>query len=178
MKANQFVEPSIDLEAHTITFLVRNKSPLTLHMDKVHEKNRERAAYVGFGQVRIVDAAAIGTVDKNGKVIPEIERQAIKYRRMQALIEHYESGTDQWGARVAGPVDKSTTILQALCNTRREDMETVSKRVTAFAAKAHAGDLKAALKYLAGDPKVAAEVVRIETLGAKVDADTMLSELE
>ena len=45
-------------------------------MDKVHAANIKRAAYVGFGQVRIVDAAAIGTTDAKGRVVPEIERQA------------------------------------------------------------------------------------------------------
>jgi hypothetical protein len=115
MKSNQMVEPVIDVAAGTVTFNVRGHDSLTLHMDKVHADNVRRAAFVGFAQVRIVDAAAVGLSDQDGKIIPAGIRDKMKFDRMAALIAHYESGTPEW-SRVRGDGAAETGVLfRALC---------------------------------------------------------------
>lgn len=176
MKENQSVKPIIEMDKDQIVFEVRNKTPLILHMDKVHVDNIKRAAFVGMAQVRIVDAAAVGMADKDGRIISATERQDMKYNRMKALIEHYESGTPEWSRKGVGAPDKSAIILRALAQVRGAEVAEVLDLATKYAEAKHAGDLKKALRVLAQDPKVAQAVTAIETAGARLDADSELDE--
>lgn len=114
MKENQTVKPIINMEAGTVTFEVKGHSNIVLHMDKVHPDNVRRAGFVGMAQVRIVDAAAIGRTDESGAIIPDAQRTATKHERMLKLVEHYESGSPEWGVKGEGGFAPSGLFV-ALC---------------------------------------------------------------
>jgi hypothetical protein len=181
MKENQAVKPVIDLDGQCIIFEVRNKTPLRLDMTKVHEDNVMRAAYVGMAQVRIVDAAAIGVADKAGRIIPVAERDAMKYARMQKLIEHYESGSPEWTTRGQGAGTDSTGLIKrAIMRVHSiEHVETLDALVKKFADEKHGGDTAAALRYFAKGEKVAKAMLAIkgEELAPVLDADSELDAL-
>lgn len=189
MKTNQQVKPVIDLAARTVMFEVRGKPSLVLHLDRLHADIIARAALVGMAQTRIVDAAAIGTTDAEGRVIPQAERIEIKYERMRALIEHYETGTDQWtrGGQGAGGGAGSITIA-AIARVRGIMLEEATAAVEAYVDREAACatprfvDVKGALAFLRRGKAVreAIEALRRErdaSLPAALDADEALAEL-
>lgn len=168
MKENQSVKPVIDMAQGSVVFEVRNHTPLRLDMAKVHEDNVKRAAFVGMAQVRIVDAAAVPVQDSKGNLRTPAQRDELKYNRMKALIDHYESGSALWSpkAQAIGPVDKSELIREAL------------KRLNVPEAKIADMD-KAKLAFLATGKAVATMMLTIasERVVAVVDADAELDAL-
>lgn len=115
MKTNQQVDPVIANDFLSVRFDINDGgAPLTLDMTKIHPDVIRRAACVGFAQVRIVDAAAIGAADKSGAIIPTAERLAMKRARMADLIAHYETGTAEW-SRVKTGGDTGGYLFSALC---------------------------------------------------------------
>lgn len=179
MKENQHVKPIIDVIAGTVTFQVKGQNDLVLHMDKLSDVVVKRAAMVGMAQVRIVDAAAVGVADDEGNIIPEAQRIAMKYRNMAALIEHYETGTEEWSRVGTGGGGKSITI-EAIARVKGITYEEAEASVAEFAAKKYEGDTKKALAFLRQGSRVAEamEAIRKERMPQpKVDADAALAEL-
>lgn len=168
MKDNQSVKPIINIAENSIIFEVRNHTPLRLDMTKVHKDNVLRAAFVGMAQQRIVDAAAVSVSDSKGNIRNAAERDELKYNRMKALIEHYESGSELWSPRVAAvpKVDESQLIREALirCNVAQSKVEAMDKE---------------ALMKLAGAKAVIEMMLKIksERIVARVGADEALEEL-
>lgn len=181
MKENQSIKPVYDFDNKRITWELRNMPPLTLDITKVHQDNIQRAAYVGLGQVRVVDAAAIGVADKNGRIIPAAERLAMKHKRMAAIIAHLESGSPVWNVKGEPGASSNDLITRALMRTREETREQVMAKVARFAGAKFEGDNTKALKHLALDPKVAAAMLDLQReaiVTTAIDADSALDGLE
>lgn len=179
MKENQHVQPIIADDFSTVTFRTRGHPDLVLHMDKLHADIIRRAAAVGFAQVRIVDAAAVGLTDAEGNIIPEATRIAMKHENMAALIEHYETGTAEWSRVGSGGGGKSITI-EAIAAIKGMEYDQVEAEVADFAAKKYEGDTKKALAFLRTGARVAAKIEELRKArmpAPKVDADAALDEL-
>jgi len=178
MKANQIVEPIINDAFTTVTFNVRGHKPLVLDMDKLHPDIVKRAACVGMAQVRINDAAAIGRTDKEGRIIPDADRTAMKYEAMKRLVEHYMTGTAEWAQRVAkgkGDAGQTSLTLRALAMVQGVDVETMRERVEANAEK-RGVTVRAYLAKVATSEAVRRKMDELRGPAA-VDADDMLDEL-
>lgn len=181
MKANQTVGYKIDTTKKVITFTVAGQGEFTLDMAKVSAENREYAAFVGMAQVRIVDGAAIGKADKDGRIIPEDVRCKMKADRMRALVEHYESGTTEWEMKRAARaprVDSLEDIREAIGRATKRDAAGVERLVQA-SVRERGGDVEANLRYLAGAKavQVALAEIRAERAPQRVDADEALASL-
>lgn len=185
MKENQHVKPIIDVVAGTVTFQTKGMADIVLHADKLHADILKRAALVGMAQVRIVDAAAISSTDKDGRIVPEAERIATKHARMSELVAHYESGTSEWSRVGEGGGGKSITV-EAIAELKKVTYDEAEKYVEEFAATGKDGDgkgfadTKAALAFLRTGSRVRAAIDAIRAKRApapKVDADKALDDL-
>lgn len=85
-----------------------NIGTLVLDPAKVSAVNRARAINHGLKQ-RVIDGAALDA-DASGKVDPKA-----KYAEMQRIIEHLESGTDDWNLKPsAGTTGPASYVTRAL----------------------------------------------------------------
>lgn len=175
MKTNQTVAYVISDDYSTIAFSVVGNGQMVLDLNKCHPDIVRRAAAVGMAQVRIVDAAAIGTVDKDGNAIPPAERNRMKAENMRKLIDHYHTGTDQWSlTRSATPRGDSEEILwAALVRALGEHAEAALAKTMQTHPTRHE-----ALKYLSGAKRVASALLAIkaERIKPVADADADLAE--
>lgn len=181
MKENQHVKPVIAADFGTITFEVKGHPTLTLNIGKIHADVLKRAACVGLAQVRVVDAAAIPATRKDGTIMPEAERLALKHSRMAELIEHLESGSAEWSRVSEGGGGKSITI-EAIARVQGVDYAKAETDVEEFAKRdPYKGDTKKALAFLRTGKRVmeAMEAIRKERTPAPVvDADAALNDLK
>jgi len=170
-KANSIITSAYNAERNTITFTVLGYGDVELDLNKVSAENFARAAIHGFNQ-RIPDAAAIGTLDADGNVIPKAERTRIKYERMNDLCRFYESGTTEWSRVGQGGGSRSITI-EAIARCKDWTYETAEDEVTRYAERKFNGDRKKALAKLGGDPLVreAIREIRAERDAARGDAN-------
>ncbi len=179
VKSNTIVTTQ-QLDATTLQFTVRgHDTPLLFDVEKCSAANRAHAELHGWKQ-RIVDAAAIEASDKDGNFIPTEIRDAMKFKAMQDVIAHYESGTDQWNLRAAsGEVSASVTV-EAIARVRDEPIHTVKMRIERLAEVKFAGDGQKTLAYLRRDVKVARAILDIqqERMTVKVSANDILDEME
>lgn len=178
-REDQHVVLTFDEEKGTILVQTKGHPDLVCDTSKIHAKVMRRAAMVGLSQVRIVDAAAVPVARKDGSIMPLAERLALKHSRMKALIEHLESGTEEWSRHGEGGGGLSITI-QAIANVKGVDYATAEAYVADFAAKKHEGDRKAALAFLRDAKAVQDEMARIRDKARKpanVDADAALADL-
>jgi len=178
MKANQIVEPIINDAFTAVTFNVRGHKPIVLDMDKLHPDIVKRAACVGMAQVRINDAAAISRTDKEGRIIPDVDRTAMKYEAMKRLVDHYMTGTAEWAQRVAkgkGDAGEIGLIIHALSLVQDVDVETMGKRVRDNAEK-RGITIRVYLNQVATSEAVRRKMDELRGPAA-VDADAMLAEL-
>lgn len=168
MKDNQSIKYTIAADFKSIRFERRGGVQRTFDLTRVHADNLARAVAVGFAQVRIIDAAAVGRADKEGRLIPEAERLQMKWDRMCRLIEHYESGSPEWNLRQT----------QAPKATKLDDIRLALKRLGVPEEKIDGLD-DAKLKELARGKRVAETLLEIERerLTVREDADGLLDEL-
>ena len=188
MKDNQSVSVAISDAFDSVTFEVRGQGTLILNMGKLHEDIIRRAACVGMAQVRIVDAAAVGKADKDGRIVPEAERNAMKFARMKALVDHYNSGTATWErVRVASaPKEDSVELIQrAIGRALQVDGDAVSalldnwvKKLLPDGARMFKGRDEY-VRFLAKSAKVreALALIKAEAIQPAVDADEELAAL-
>lgn len=181
MKENQHVQPVVNLDANTVVFHVKGHNDIVLDVTKLHPDILRRAAMVGMAQVRIVDAAAVGMTDDEGNILGEEERIQLKYDRMEALVNHYHTGTSEWSRRGTGEggVGKSLTI-EAIARIKGMEYDEAKAEVTKYAESKFGGDNKKALAKFRESPTVAKAMLEIkaERLPApKADADAMLAEI-
>ena len=80
-----------ELKGSTIVFTVTGVASLELDMGKVASSIYERAAIHGLIQ-RISDAAAISRNTETGLPADPTD----KYEAMKVLVEHYNSGAEEW----------------------------------------------------------------------------------
>lgn len=147
---------------------------LTFDKTKASEANRLHAEDHGWEQ-RLRDAAAVGRDEETGQPATP----AYKGARVERLIEHYESGAEEW-TLVGGGGGRSLTI-EAIARVKGMTYEEAEAEVAKFAAKPeYAGDTKAALAFLRKGKRVmdAMAEIRKEREGApKIDADAALDEM-
>lgn len=168
MKDGQVIGYKIADDLNSISFECRGGLSRTFDLRLVHEQNLKRAAAVGFAQVRIVDAAAVPRADADGNLIPEAERTQRKWQNMMRLVEHYESGTDQWNLRQAAAPRQTNLadIRVALAKFGVEDAKI-------------AGMDDEKLKHLAKSKAIALILLEMaqERVSGLADADELLEEL-
>ena len=178
MKENQHVQPVVDVEQGTVTFRVKGHSDIVLDMGKLHPSIVKRAAMVGMAQVRIVDAAAVGVADDDGNILPVADRIAMKHANMAALVDHYQTGTEEW-SRVGGGGGGRSITIEAIARVKGCDYDSAKAMVERHAATMKV-DTKKALANLRQARAVAEAInaIRAERApAAKVDADAALAEL-
>lgn len=154
---------------------------LTLDPAKVSATNRARFIVHGMKQ-RVNDAAALDA-DASGKVDPQA-----KYAEMQRMIEHLESGSEEWNMRAAAPSGAASYVTQALVSLKTyqgRDVSTVElanafvKMVSELPKLKLGGEMAKARKWLeANSPTIrqAIEAIRAAEKPA-VDADAELEAL-
>lgn len=188
MKDNQSVGVKVSDAFDSVTFEVRGQGTLVLEMGKLHEDIIKRAACVGMAQVRIVDAAAVGKADKEGNIIPEATRNKMKFERMKALVDHYNSGTATWErVRVASaPKEDSIELIQrAIGRALQVEADAVSGLLDNWTKKKlpDGGQMFKSrdeyVRFLAKSAKVreALALIKAEAIQPVLDADAELSAL-
>lgn len=104
--------PTVDVkrqEDGRISISVIGAGSITFDPAKAHPANTAYAAFHGWKQ-RFVDAAAMSRDTETGKPASPQE----KYEAIEALVEHYESGTEKWTRQAeAGP--RGGYLFEALC---------------------------------------------------------------
>ena len=181
MKENQHVKPIINVEAGTVTFQVKGHNDIVFDINKCHEIIVKRAALAGMAQVRIVDAAAVGMEDDEGNILPEAERIQLKYSRMEALVNHYHTGTSEWSRKGTGGGGFGSITVEAIARVKGVDYAAAEAMVANYAAKHYGGDTKKTLAELRKGKQVqeAMLAIRTERLPmAKLDGDAALAELD
>lgn len=155
---------------------------LVFDPSKVSATNRARAMMHGLKQ-RIVDSAALDA-DASGKV-----NVAQKYAEMQRVIEHLESGSEEWNlkpsAGTTGPASYVTQALVALASYQGQDTSTAElanafvKRVADAPKLKLGGEMGKARKWLEANSKVIRDkIAELRAAEAPVvDADAELSAL-
>jgi hypothetical protein len=164
------------LESGAIRFNVRGAGFVDFNLQKVHAANRDYAALHGFIQ-RISDGAAMSRDSTNGAPASPADKLAA----MERLVEHYESGSDQWRLTATGEGGGRSITVEAIAQVQSVDYDTAYARVEAFAAKRFEGDTKKALAFFRDSEKVrtAMDAIKASRVGApKIDADAALNELQ
>lgn len=188
MKDNQSVGVKVSDAFDSVTFEVRGQGTLVLDMGKLHADIIKRAACVGMAQVRIVDAAAVGKADKDGRIVPEAERNAMKFARMKALVDHYNSGTATWERVrvVSGPKEDSIELIQrGIERALQVDADAVNALLDNWTKKLLPDgarmfqDRDVYVRFLGKSTKVAQAIaaIKAEAIVPAVDADEELAAL-
>jgi hypothetical protein len=103
------MKKSINAQAQTVTFTFDGLAPITFNPGLASVEARQYAMLHGFC-ARIGDNAAIQKSEENNFTVTEgMRREAV-----MELVNHYESGTEQWNLRAAGPrkVAQNPAILK------------------------------------------------------------------
>lgn len=178
MKENQQINPVVAEDGMSITFQLRGMEPLRLDLRKVSEINRNRAAAVGFADVRIVNAAAISRNAPDGSIRSAAEMLKMKREKMEALIQHYESGTTDWRMkRASGGENRDTSgiTLQAMKRVWPDkDCEALAWRLE----QKRGISRREAYAEFAKTKQVAEAIAAIKAERATVDSDDLLAEME
>lgn len=155
---------------------------LRLDPSKVSATNRARFIVHGMKQ-RVNDAAALDA-GPDGKVDPQA-----KYAEMQKMIEHLESGTEEWNVRASagggsGPASYVTQALVALGQYQGQDVSTPDlanafvKRVAELPKLKLGGEVGKARKWLEANSRIIREKIA-ELRSAEtpaIDADSALED--
>ena len=188
-KSNSVITAQPTEDGGHITFKVLGVGDIMLSVSKLSPAVLTRARTHGLVQ-RISDAAAIPFNKEENRYATAQE----KYEAMRALVEHYETGTEEWARnRVAGGarVDGETAlILRAVAEHQGVTPEDMRERVKAIATKREttpkaylAGVLATAqaAKGVGALAPIAAIYARLKAeqpvVAAKLDADELLGEL-
>lgn len=178
MKDNQQINPIVAEDGMSIEFQLRGMPSLKFDLRKVSEINRNRAAAVGFADVRIVNAAAISRNAPDGSVRSPTEMLKLKREKMEALIQHYESGTTEWRVkRTSGGTSRDTSgiTLQAMQRVWPDkDCEALAFRLE----QKRGISRREAYAEFAKTKQVAEAIAAIKAERATVDSDDLLAEME
>lgn len=158
-------------EPGRIIFTVLGEGELTLNLNRIHPANLERAAIHGLIQ-RVSDRAAKGRDPETGKPASPAE----KAEAMRGAIEHLESGSPDWGMRVATGETGGIT-LRALARVQGVEVAVMRERVERMAEK-RGVTVRAYLAGVAGAEAVIRAIAAIRAEGGNAEvADAMLGEL-
>jgi hypothetical protein len=162
-------------EVTGITWNVLGAGSATLMLDKIHENNRAWAEIHGWIQ-RGSDGAAKSRDPETGRPATPADKLA----GIQRVVDHYESGAEEWEMRGGGGTGRSLTI-EAIARVKGVEYEEAEAMVDRHAETIHKGDRKAALANLRQAAAVmeAMDAIRKERAPKpKADADTLLNELK
>lgn len=157
-----------------IKFDVIGAGEIILHMDRVSVACKDYARFHGFKQ-RGVDAAARPCDTKTGKPAPVAE----KFSAVKRVVDHLETGTDDWNMAGGGEGGKSL-VVEAIARVQEIEYAEAEKRVEVLAKEKYEGDAKKCIAFLRQGARVMAamDAIRKErTPAAKVDADAELDAL-
>ena len=178
MKENQQINPIVAEDGMSVEFQLRGLPSLKFDLRKVSEINRNRAAAVGFSDVRIVNAAAISRNAPDGSVRSPAEMLKLKREKMEALIQHYESGTTEWRVkRASGGTTRDTSgiTLQAMQRVWPDkDCEALAGQLE----QKRGISRREAYAEFAKTKQVAEAIAAIKAERATVDSDDLLAEME
>tara|TARA_R110000868_G_scaffold2620_9_gene18740 strand:+ start:148 stop:768 length:621 start_codon:yes stop_codon:yes gene_type:complete len=181
--------PADGPHAACIMFTVLGVGDICLTFSKLSAQTQRRAMVHGLTQ-RISDAAAIPFNKEENRYATAQE----KFEAMQALVEHYHTGTEEWSrTRTAGGsrADGETTlILRAVAEHQGVTVDDMRERVKAIATKrettpkAYLASVLATAQGAKGQgalAPVAAIYARLKAeqpkVEVKLDADELLDEL-
>lgn len=143
-------------------FKVRGFGDILLDLEKVSVANISWAVVHGFGQ-RLPDSAAISRTDKDGRIVPQDQRDRTKGEKMTELRDFYETGTEEWERAKrggdGGAAVEMARVLQAIMKVSAISNEEALRRSKIHADNLFGGDVRRALKHLATGKRVA-EVLR------------------
>ena len=164
-KSNSVITTRI--EGSRIFFTVLGAGELVLDMSKMHEAMRMQACGHGMIQ-RVSDGAAIPCDPETG--LPATPQE--KFDAMKRLVDHYESGTDQWRLVVAAGERSGGLLFEAL---RRERPDADAETLRTFIK----GLSKADQAALLASEELAPHVTAIRAAAGKGrDVSGMLSALK
>lgn len=174
VKSNSVVTSAFDEGANTITFTVVGAGSTVLKLNAISDAVRVRAIRHGLGQ-RVADRAAKNRDTADGKPASP----ATKLAAMAALVDHYNSGADDWnlaGAGGSGP-GLDGVLLAAIAEVTGKGLEAIRALVAAGSEK-HGVTQRAYLAKLATGKAVAPIVDRMRAEAAEgVDPEGELAEL-
>lgn len=149
-----------------IKFTVRDAGELRLDLMKVAQTNQQRAMLHGFVQ-RIQDAAAISRSTDTGKPATPQE----KYDAMAALVEHYNSGSEDWALRREAGTREGGLLQRCLEQLYPQKGK---ERIAEYIKGLSAGDRTALL----ASPKVAEVAMKLRAEATKhIDTEELLAGL-
>jgi len=178
MRDKQQIKPVVSEDFSKVTFEMRGMQDLVLDMTKLHTDIIKRAACVGMAQVRIIDAAAVSRADADGNVRSAGEMLTLKRERMEALVAHYMTGTDEWAQKRAGggaAKDTSGITLQAM---RRVWSDKACEALAFRMAQKRGISRREAYAVFAQTKEVAAAIAAIKAERATVSADDLIAEMD
>lgn len=161
-------------EGSVLKFNVLGAGELSIDLSSLSTTIQDRAMAHGMKQ-RISDAAALSCNPETGKPATAQE----KYEAMKALVDHYNSGADEWNiARSSGGIGRTSNVLQAIANVYKLDVDGARAYVEKTAVK-RGIEYKAALALWKQSDKIVAELARMATAApTKINADDLLDEME
>lgn len=172
-RANAVV--TMEQAGNNLSFNVLGAGTITLDMTKLNEAILTRAAIHGLKQ-RISDAAAIPCDPETGKPASPAD----KFVAMEALVNHYNSGSSEWARNRAEGGERAPNggkILTAIMNVYKFSTVEKAREVVEATAKKRGIEYKAALNIWKSSDKIAAELSRMAAATSTVDADDLLGEL-
>lgn len=179
-KANSIITHE-RLEDGQIRFCVKGAGFVDFDLNKVSWANRDYAAVHGFIQ-RISDGAAISRNPENGQPATPAEKLAA----IEAIVNHYHSGTDQWKMLATGTGGAGSLTLRAIARLKQVEYDVAEQYVSDYVsrelltAKPRFTDQKGALAFLRQGKLIreAMAQIRQESAGpARIDADSAVDEL-
>lgn len=121
------------IKDNTIQFMFDDGELITFRPGMCTEAVKQHAMMHGFLQ-RLGDNAAISRKQKDGSVIDVTEE--MRRNAVLELVNHYESGTEQWELKTArGPVENQ--VIRAIATKRG----CTYQEAEAFLANQHLGEL-------------------------------------
>src|SRR5260221_3835029 len=153
-KTNSVIVTSL-VEGNPTWTVLGVEKPITLHLDRVAQSMRERAEVHGWFQ-HGSDGAARSRDATTGKPASAQD----KYDSILELVNHYETGTEEWAMRSGGGGGTSIT-LQAVARVRGCTYEEAEASVARYAESHYKGDTKAALAFFRTGAKVGEAIIAI-----------------
>jgi hypothetical protein len=169
-KSNSVVTHGLEDGDNVIVFKVKDAGELRLDLRKVSDAVRAAAIKNGFVQ-RVADAAALSRNTTTGKSATPQE----KYESMKRLVDHYNSGAEEWRVTSEG-AGLDSIVIAAIAEVTGKGIEETKALVTKQ-AEAKKLSARAYLAVLATSKAVAPVVARIRSAGTGVDAEEALDEL-
>ena len=152
---------------------------VTFDPDKVSAVNRARFMMHGMKQ-RGADGAALLRDPETGASATAME----KLESVRRIVEHYETGTDDWALRTAAEPKAEgdgTWLCKALVALGKAvDVAAAEAKVVLFAEKKHGGQMGPARKALMAASDIKAKVLELKAASvpaSKLSADDMLADI-